>query len=97
MLDGSFGALHLRSINVAFSIRDAVEEHAIPNSVLEPIVPGAAGYWRAVGRLNNLAALMSAAAGKHLGATPAIAVLFIDSSLWSRVIAGSGARSRLNP
>jgi hypothetical protein len=91
-LDGSFSAMHPRSLGVAFAIRDAIEGQVIPNSVHEPILPGAPGYWRAVGRLNSLTALLSAAGADQSTAAPApaISVLFIDSGLWSRIESGPG-------
>jgi len=87
-LDGSFSAMHPRSLGVAFAIRDAVEAQAIPSSVLDPISSGGAGYWRAVGRLNALTALLSAA--QHASdPAQAISILFIDSGLWSRIEPGN--------
>jgi hypothetical protein len=73
-LDGSFSAMHPRSLGVAFAIRDAIEGQVIPNSVHEPILPGAPA-----------GADQSTAAP-----APAISVLFIDSGLWSRIESGPG-------
>jgi len=87
VLPGGFSAMHPRSIGVAFAIRDAIENQEIPNSATEPIAGGAPGYWRAVGRLNDLTAHLSAAA-HHTPGVPAISVLFIDSGLWSRISSG---------
>jgi hypothetical protein len=91
-LDESFSAMHPRSLGVAFAIRDAVEGRAIQRSVLEPVSPGGRGYWRAVGRLNTLTALLSASANHPSSTVPArtISVLFIDSGLWSRIAIDPG-------
>jgi hypothetical protein len=89
-LDNSFSAMHPRSLAVAFALRDAVEAQAIPSSVFDPISPGGAGYWRAVGRLNALTALLSA--GQHASESApaqAISILFIDSGLWARIELGN--------
>jgi hypothetical protein len=83
MLDGSFSAMHPKSIAVAFAIRDAVEAGVVEKSAIDPIVPNSAGYWRAVGHLNAFQRRLSAAAAQsqpHI----AVAVLFIDSGLWAR-------------
>ncbi|MBX9863908.1 MAG: hypothetical protein K2Y42_14275 [Hyphomicrobium sp.] len=82
-------ALHPRSIHVAFAIRDAVDEGITPASVLNPIVPGSAGYWRAVGHLQSLHARLAASA-REQAATPPISVLFIDSNLWARFHVADG-------
>jgi hypothetical protein len=83
MLDGSFSALHPKSIAVAFAIRDAVEAGTVEKSAIDPIVPNSAGYWRAVAHLNAFQQRLSAAAAQsqpHIAMT----VLFIDSNLWTR-------------
>ena len=81
-LGDGFSAMHPRSIAVAVAIRDAVDAGVVEHSVLDPIVPGAAGYWRAVQHLNALQRLV--AAGRTATPSP-ISVLFIDSNLWSRL------------
>jgi hypothetical protein len=82
-LDGSFGAIHPKSITVAFAINDAVQAGVIGKAAIAPIVPGNAGYWRAVGHLNRFHALLAAAEAKP--ATP-ISIVFIDSNLWARMV-----------
>lgn len=84
LLGNSFSALHPRSVQVAFAIRDAVEGGLTPASVLNPITPGSAGYWRAMGRLRQLHRLLSATSNGQAAAPPPIAILFIDSNLWTR-------------
>lgn len=83
LLGNSFSALHPRSIQVAFAIRDAVDDGLTPASVLNPITPGSAGYWRAVGRLRSFHKLLSAA-NNGQASPPAVSILFIDSNLWTR-------------
>jgi hypothetical protein len=74
---------------VAFAIRDAVDTELIPRAALEPVLAGSRGYWQAVGRLNTVTHLLSAAGIKSgAGPTRAITVLFIDSALWSRIETG---------
>jgi hypothetical protein len=83
-LGNSFSAMHPRSIAVAFAIRDAVDDKMVAKSVLDPIVPGAAGYWRAVRHLIRLQGRLSEANESALAKSISISVLFIDSNLWSR-------------
>jgi hypothetical protein len=84
LLGDGFGAMHPKSVTVAFAISDAVGEGIIGKAAVAPIVPGSEGYWRAVGRLNTFERLMSAA---HAGAdpNPSVSVLFADSRLWARL------------
>jgi len=82
--DGSFGAPHPRSIEVAVAVRRAVEERMLPPSALEPIVPGATGLWRATTRLHALERRLSAIAASASFPVATMAVLFIDSGLWTR-------------
>jgi hypothetical protein len=84
MLDGSFSALHPKSIAVAFAIRDAVEAGAVESSAIDPIIPGAPGYWRAVSNLNHLHQRLSAAAADQFHQETPVSILFIDSGLWAR-------------
>jgi hypothetical protein len=88
VLDGNFSALHPKSIAVAFAIRDSVDAGVVEKSAVDPIVPGSPGYWRAVGHLNEFQLRLSAAAGQSQPPA-AVAVLFIDSSLWARLIPAS--------
>ena len=84
LLGDSFSAMHPRSIAVAFAIRDAVDTGIVGSAALAPIVPGRAGYWRAVGRLNALDRLLSAASMGRVASSP-ISVLLINSGLWTRL------------
>lgn len=84
MLDGSFSAMHPKSIAVAFAIRDAVEAGAVESSAIGPIIPGAPGYWRAVSHLNQLHQRLSAAAADQFHQETSVSILFIDSGLWAR-------------
>ncbi len=82
-LDGSFGAIHPKSISVAFAINDAVNAGVVDKSAIAPIMPGNAGYWRAVGHLNRFHALLASADAKLAGP---ISIVFIDSNLWARLV-----------
>ena len=88
ILNGSFSAMHPKSFGVAFAISDAVATGTIDKSEVAPIVQGSAGYWRAVSRLNGLQRLLSAAAKGDSVPAPALSVLLIDSSLWTRLNPG---------
>lgn len=89
VMGNNFGALHPLSIQVAFAIRDAVEDGHMPASVLDPITPGSDGYWRALGRLKHVHKLLSVTRPDTLEA-PSLAILFIDSSLWTRFYPSAG-------
>ena len=54
----------------------------LDRTAFQPIAPGSSGYWRAVGRVNNLHRLLSAASASQ--PTTAISLLFIESNLWAR-------------
>lgn len=84
MSDG-FGAAHPRSVGVALAIADAIGAGLLDRLAAAPVVPGSAGYWRAVGRLTAVAHLMS---GRELPAP--VAVLLIDSNLWARIVSEAG-------
>lgn len=84
LLDGNFGAQHPRSVAVAFAVRDAIDAGLIETTAANPVTPGSAGYWRAIGHLNALLERMTVAA-VNAPPPPSIAVLFIDSNLWSRL------------
>ena len=83
LLGDGFSAEHPKSIAVAFAISDAVDAQMVDRATIAPIDPGSRGYWRAVGHISSFQRLLSAAsgAGDH---SPGIALLFIDSKLWSR-------------
>jgi hypothetical protein len=84
--DGLLGpgltAQHPRSIAVALAIRAAVDEGLIGPDAVSPIVPGGAGYWRAVSRLRAFELPLIAAAERT---GPVISILLVDSSLWARL------------
>jgi hypothetical protein len=93
VFDGAFGVPHPRSIEVAVAVRRAVEEEMLPPSALEPIVPGAAGLWRAIDRLHALERRLSAIAAGVSLPVASMAVLFIDSGLWTRFTRVAGGYS----
>jgi hypothetical protein len=64
-------------------MRRAVAEGMLPPSALEPIVPGPTGLWRATGHLHALERRLSAALSVSFPVA-SMAVLFIDSGLWTR-------------
>jgi hypothetical protein len=82
IFDDSFGVPHPRSIEVAVAVRRAVKDGMLPPSALEPIVPGIAGLWRATGRLHALKGRLSSIVASF--PVVSIAVLLIDSGLWTR-------------
>ena len=85
LLGDGFSAAHPKSIPVAFAIADAVAAGIVDK--VAPIVPGSAGYWRAVKRLSTFQRLLSV--DKPSGAQPRnISLLFIDSQLWARFSSG---------
>lgn len=87
LLGDGFSATHPKSIPVAFAIADVVTAGIVDKVAVAPIVPGSAGYWRAVGRLSTFQRLLSAE--NPSGAQPAnISLLFIDSQLWARFSSG---------
>jgi hypothetical protein len=93
VFDGSFGVPHTRSIEVAVAVRRAVEEGMLPPSALEPIVPNAAGLWRATSRLHALERRLSAIPAGVSLPVASMAVLFIDSGLWTRFTRVAGGYS----
>src|SRR6476620_7968858 len=84
VLSGNFGALHPKSIGVALAIRDSVDAGIVEESALDPFVPGPTGYSRAFGHLDAFQRRLSASVAQSPPPS-AIAVLFIDSSLWARL------------
>jgi hypothetical protein len=84
LFDGNFVALYPKSSVVYFAIIDAVEQGVLDRSAFEPIVPGPSGYWRAVGRLRDTQARLSAAAEGSPRPGSAVSLVFIESDLWAR-------------
>jgi hypothetical protein len=82
LFDGNFVAVHPKASVVYFAIVDAVEQGVLDRAAFQPIAPGSSGFWRAVGRVNSLHRLLSAASASQ--PTPAISLLFIESNLWAR-------------
>jgi hypothetical protein len=82
LFDGNFVAVHPKASVVYFAIVDAVEQGLLDRAAFQPIAPGSSGYWRAVGRVNSLHRLLSAASAPQ--PTTAISLLFIESNLWAR-------------
>ena len=80
-IGNNFSAMHPKSIDVAFAVRDAVVAGVI-ESPADPAAAGRAGYWRAVGHLTAFRAALSA---ERREANVPISVLFIDSGLWARL------------
>ncbi len=88
LFDGDFFAVHPQASVVYFAITDAVAQGVLERSAFGPIEPGPAGYWRAAGRVNALHRKLAAAAERSGGASPAIALLLIESNLWARLAPG---------
>jgi hypothetical protein len=82
LFDGNFVAVHPKASVVYFAIVDAVEQGVLDRAAFQPIAPGSSGFRRAVGRVNSLHRLLSAASASQ--PTPAISLLFIESNLWAR-------------
>jgi hypothetical protein len=80
-IGNNFSALHPKSIGVAIAVREAVVAGIIEPAA-DPAAAGGAGYWRAVGHLTALRAVLSAA---RVQASAPLSVLFIDSGLWARL------------
>jgi len=68
---------------VAFALRDAVDSGALDRTALAPIERGPKGYWRAAAHVQELQRRLAGA--KTRGAPPSLALLFIESQLWSRL------------
>lgn len=86
-LGAGFGAMHPKSLAVAFAISDAVASGAVDRAASAPIEPGPKGYWRAAGHIESLERRL-AVTPKTLILAPRISILFIESQLWSRLVAG---------
>lgn len=90
-LGNSFSAMHPKSIGVAVAIQGTVAAGMTEAPLLDPLTPGAAGYWRAIGRLERLSVRLSAAGQRQAAPLHDISILLIDSGLWSRFrVAGDG-------
>ena len=87
VMSDRFSAQHAKSLPVAFAIGDAVVAGALDSAALAPIEAGPKGYWRAMARLQRLQQLLTEAAAEGTR-FPDIAVLLIDSQLWTRLRAG---------
>jgi hypothetical protein len=88
LFDGSFEARYPKSSTVYFAIVDAVEQGILEKSAFQPVTPGPAGYWKAVGRLDSMARRLSAVAARS-HPEQAISVVFIESNLWARFEPGA--------
>ena len=82
-MGASLSAQHPKSLTVAFALRDAVESGALDKAALAPIERGPKGYWRAAAHVQELQRRLAGA--KMRSATPSLALLFIESQLWSRL------------
>lgn len=85
-LGDGFSALHPKSLAVAFAISDAVASGAVDRAAAAPIEPGPKGYWRAAGHIESLERRLVATPAT-LAKAPKISILFIESRLWSRLVA----------
>jgi hypothetical protein len=83
VMGASLSAQHPKSLMVAFAVRDAVVGGALNKAALAPIERGPKGYWRAAAHVQELQRRLSVA--KMHGAQPSLALLFIESQLWSRL------------
>ena len=82
-MGASLSAQHPKSLTVAFALRDAVDSGALDKAALAPIERGPKGYWRAAAHVQELQRRLAGA--KTRGAAPSLALLFIESQLWSRL------------
>jgi len=80
----TFNAEHPKFSLVYFAIVDAVDQGLLEKTAFEPITPGPTGYWRAVGRLQDIQRRLSAVAAARSLPRPAISLVFIESKLWAR-------------
>jgi hypothetical protein len=87
VFEGSLGVPHPRSIEIALAVRRAVAQGQLPQSALDPVVPDAAGLWRAKNHLDALRRRLAAAAGRL--PTP-LAVLLAEAGLWTRLMPTAG-------
>jgi hypothetical protein len=71
-------AMHPRSLDVAFAVRDAADRKLVDPALLEP-QPGPLAYVRATARARDF--------GLRLGEAPT-ALLFVESGLWTRFVKG---------
>ncbi|MGD9544039.1 MAG: hypothetical protein AB7F41_02115 [Methylocystis sp.] len=85
-LGAGFSAMHPKSLAVAFAISDAVASGVVGRAAAAPIEPGPKGYWRAAGHIQSFERRL-AATPATLAQAPRISILFIESRLWSRLVA----------
>ena len=83
VMGSSLSAQHPKSLTVAFALRDAVDSGTLDKAALAPIERGPKGYWRAAAHVQELQRRLAGA--KTLGAAPSLALLFVESQLWSRL------------
>ncbi|MFY9658968.1 MAG: hypothetical protein WAK01_20685 [Methylocystis sp.] len=83
VIGASLSAQHPKSLAVAFALRDAVDSGALDRTALAPIERVPKGYWRAAAHVQELQRRLAGA--KTRDAAPSLALLFIESQLWSRL------------
>jgi hypothetical protein len=86
LFDGSLGYVHPRSVEVALAVRKAVVDGLLAEQALAPVIPGAAGLWRATEQLNQLGRRLSAMSAEAPRDIPCIAALLSESALWARYV-----------
>ncbi|MCC6777433.1 MAG: hypothetical protein IT537_12505 [Hyphomicrobiales bacterium] len=87
LFDRDFFAVNAQASTVYFAITDALTQGLLERAAFQPQEAGSAGYWRAAGRITTLHRRIAAAAQQSESgrATPAMALLLIDSNLWARL------------
>lgn len=80
-------AAHPRSIEVALAVRDALDRGDLKEL---PAMPAALGYLRATRLLRDFQPRAAALAGQP---SEGVAVLLVESGLWTRYSAASGAQT----
>jgi len=86
LFDGSLGYVHPRSVEVALAVRKAVVDGVLAEQALAPMVPGAAGLWRAIEQLNQLGRRISAVSAEAPRDIPSIGPLLSEAALWARYV-----------
>ena len=86
LFDGSLGYVHPRSVEVALAVRQAVVDGLLAEQALAPVIPGAAGLWRATEQLNQLGRRLSAVSAKIPVEVPNVALVLSESALWVRYV-----------
>jgi hypothetical protein len=79
-LGDGFSAMHPRSLDVAFAVRDAADAKLVDPALLDPQKAGPLGYLRATARARDF--------WLRLGEAPT-ALLFVESGLWTRFVKGA--------